>query len=90
MRNVFYIHRVSQDSFLWDILAEGEVVVVPTEEVAEETRAMVRKVGRRCLKDLLEADPLIDVDHARNQSVEVRTSAEHRAARRRIRLACEE
>jgi hypothetical protein len=81
MRSVFYPNRVSADSILWGILADGELVVVPTEEIAEEMRAMVRQKGRRCLKDLLEADPTIDVDHARNQSIEVRTRAEHRALR---------
>ena len=75
MRSILYINRKPALMNLWTILSEGDLVVVPTEEWAELGRKQLRwKI--KCLKDLIEADPTINANQARNQSVEFRTQAE--------------
>ena len=75
MRNVLYINHKPALMNLWTILSEGDLVVVPTEEWAELGRKQMRW-RIKCLKDLLEADPMVNADQARNRSVEFRTQAE--------------
>ena len=75
MRNVLYINRKPALMNLWTILSEGDLVVVPTEEWATLGRKQIRwKI--KCFKDMIEADPTVNADRARSQSVEFRTQVE--------------
>lgn len=76
VRNKFFISRPSTTSILWNIVTQGDLIVVPTDEMATEMREMFRTMGGVCLRDLVKDDPEISMDDARNRSVEVLTQAE--------------
>ena len=76
MRSTFYTADKATYAQIAAIARNGWLIVVPSQEDAESVRGLVRVFGRRCLADVVEAQPDVNATRVRKNSVEVRTMAE--------------
>ena len=76
MRTTIYTSDKSTYAQIAAIAQDGWLIVVPSSEDAETMRGLIRVFGRRCLADIVEAQPNVKASSARENSVEVRTLAE--------------
>ena len=76
MRNTIYVEDGPLFASVAAIVLPGTLVVVEDEKTASAMRALVHVYGQQTMDVLVEWNPLIPANEARNQSVEVRTLAE--------------
>jgi len=76
MRNTFYLMREHTLTTIGTCAEAGDLLIVPTEEMAESLRESLRWYGHRTLRELVKENPLRNADEARGMSIEVRTLRE--------------